>query len=172
MPSAYPPVTLLSTQIRLLQSSIVDYTYRLHIGLPTNYARSGVAYPVVYLTDGNTFFPLAWSIAQTLSADWEIPQGSPARPRARPPPHRRLRHGPGSEAALHPSGHPPRSGRPIPALHPRGAAALHQRQLSHQPGRHRFCRRLLWRPVWAVRSVPPPRHLRPLCHRQPSHPSR
>ena len=74
MPSAYPRVTLPSTQIRLLQSSHVNDTYRLHIGLPTNYARSGVTYPVVYLTDANTLFPLVWSIAQALSADWQIPR--------------------------------------------------------------------------------------------------
>jgi predicted alpha/beta superfamily hydrolase len=74
MSSQYPMVTLPNTQIRLLKSSHVSDTYRLHIGLPTNYARLDGAYPVLYLTDGNTFFPLVWSVAEALSADWEIPR--------------------------------------------------------------------------------------------------
>jgi len=46
----------------------------LHIGLPTNYAKSGRPYAVVYLTDGNTLFPLVRSISEVLSVDWEVPR--------------------------------------------------------------------------------------------------
>jgi predicted alpha/beta superfamily hydrolase len=74
MSSQHPPVTLPNSQARLLGSSIVNDTYRLYVALPTNYARSGKAYPVVYLMDGNTLFPLVRSILQALSADWEVPR--------------------------------------------------------------------------------------------------
>jgi hypothetical protein len=37
MSSTYPPVTLPNTQVRLLTSSIVNDTYRLHISLPITY---------------------------------------------------------------------------------------------------------------------------------------
>jgi predicted alpha/beta superfamily hydrolase len=74
MSPQHPPVTLPNTQVRLLTSSIVRDTYRLHVALPANYARSGKAYPVVYLTDGNTLFPLVRSVLEALSADWEVPR--------------------------------------------------------------------------------------------------
>ena len=74
MSSQYPTVTLPNTQVRLLKSSIVNDTYRLHIALPSNYARSGRSYPVVYLTDGNVLFPLVRSISDVLSTDWEVPR--------------------------------------------------------------------------------------------------
>jgi predicted alpha/beta superfamily hydrolase len=74
MPSQYPPVTLPNTEIRLLKSSIVSDTYRLHIALPTNYGKPGAIYPVLYATDGNTLFPLLRSTVEALTADWEIPR--------------------------------------------------------------------------------------------------
>ena len=74
MSSPYPPVTLPNTEIRLLESSIVDDTYRLHISLPVTYANSNKTYPVVYLTDGNGLFPLTQSIAEGLSTGLEIPR--------------------------------------------------------------------------------------------------
>jgi predicted alpha/beta superfamily hydrolase len=74
MSSQHPPVTLPNTQVRLLESSIVNSTYRLYIGLPANYAKSDGSYPVVYLTDGNTLFPLVRCITEVLSADWELPR--------------------------------------------------------------------------------------------------
>lgn len=74
MSSPHAPVTLPDTQVRLLKSSIVNDTYRLHIALPTNYAKSDRTYPVVYLSDGNVFFPLARSISEALCAGWEIPR--------------------------------------------------------------------------------------------------
>ena len=74
MSSPYPPVSLPNTEIRLLESSIVDDTYRLHISLPVTYANSNKTYPVVYLTDGNGLFPLTQSIAEGLSTGLEIPR--------------------------------------------------------------------------------------------------
>jgi predicted alpha/beta superfamily hydrolase len=73
MPSQYPPVTLPNTELRLLESSIVNDTFRLHIALPANYAKPGAAYPVLYSSDGDTLFPLLRSTVETLTADWEMP---------------------------------------------------------------------------------------------------
>ena len=74
MSSPYSPVTLPDTEARLLKSSIVNHTYRLHIALPTNYAKSDRTYPVVYVTDGNTLFPMVWVISGALSSDWQLPR--------------------------------------------------------------------------------------------------
>lgn len=74
MSSQYPSVTLPDTEVRLLPSSIVGDTFRLHISLPITYPDSDRAYPVVYLTDGNGLFPLVRSIAEGLSGGLEIPR--------------------------------------------------------------------------------------------------
>lgn len=74
MSSQLPPVTLPDTEIRLLKSSLVNDTYRLHVALPTNYGKSDRAYPVVYVTDGNTLFPMLWAVSQTLNSDWQLPR--------------------------------------------------------------------------------------------------
>jgi hypothetical protein len=72
--SQHPPVTLSDTEVRLLRSSIVNDTFRLHISLPVTYAGSERTYPVVYLTDGNGLFPLVRGIAEGLSGGLEIPR--------------------------------------------------------------------------------------------------
>jgi predicted alpha/beta superfamily hydrolase len=74
MSSRHSPVTLPNTLVRPLKSSIVNDTYRLHIALPTNYEKSDRTYPVVYVTDGNTLFPMVWAISQTLNSDWQLPR--------------------------------------------------------------------------------------------------
>jgi predicted alpha/beta superfamily hydrolase len=74
MPSQYPPATLPDTEVRLLESSIVNDTYRLHISQPTTHANSERTYPVAYLTDGNGLFPLVRGIAEGLSGGLEIPR--------------------------------------------------------------------------------------------------
>jgi predicted alpha/beta superfamily hydrolase len=74
MSSAYPEVTLPTTQVRLLRSSIVNDTYTLHIAVPVTYARSNKRYPVVYVADGNDAFPLVRLLCETLSAGLEIPR--------------------------------------------------------------------------------------------------
>lgn len=74
MSSEYPPVSLPNTEVRLLKSSIVDAKYRLHVSLPSTYADSENAYPVVYLCDGNGLFPLVRCITEGLSGGLEIPR--------------------------------------------------------------------------------------------------
>jgi len=67
-------VTLPDTEVRRLQSAIVNDTYRLHISLPSTYANSHKTYPVVYLTDGNGLLPLVRCITEALSGGLEIPR--------------------------------------------------------------------------------------------------
>jgi predicted alpha/beta superfamily hydrolase len=74
MSSPHSQVTLPDTEVRLLESSIVNDTYRLHISLPITYANSDKTYPVVYLTDGNGLFPLVRCITEALSGGLEIPR--------------------------------------------------------------------------------------------------
>jgi len=70
----HPAVTLPDTELRLLESAIVNDTFRLHISLPATYANSERLYPVVYLTDGNGLFPLVRCISEALSGGLEIPR--------------------------------------------------------------------------------------------------
>jgi predicted alpha/beta superfamily hydrolase len=74
MSSPHSLVTLPDTEVRLLKSSIVNDTYTLHISLPITYANTGRTYPVVYLTDGNGFFPVVRFITEGLSGGLEIPR--------------------------------------------------------------------------------------------------
>jgi predicted alpha/beta superfamily hydrolase len=74
MSSPHPPVTLPNTKVQLLESWIVNDTYKLNISLPVTYANSDRTYPVVYLADGNGLFPLVRCIAEGLSAGLEIPR--------------------------------------------------------------------------------------------------
>lgn len=74
MSSQYPAMTLPDTEIRLLKSSLVNDTYRLHIALPPTYAHSDRSYPVVYVTDANGLFPLVRFIAEALGSGLEVPR--------------------------------------------------------------------------------------------------
>jgi predicted alpha/beta superfamily hydrolase len=73
MSTRYPPVSLPNSEVRLLESSIVEDTYRLNIALPVEYADSDKAYPVVYATDGNSnIFTLAHLVG-ALNLSQELP---------------------------------------------------------------------------------------------------
>ena len=74
--SSPTPVILPRAESWRLRSTIVGDTYRLDISLPSTYARSDRAYPVVYLIDGDVdgLFPLVRCIAQGLSDGWMIPK--------------------------------------------------------------------------------------------------
>lgn len=74
MSPKYPPVTLPNTEIRLLDSTIINDTFKLNISLPVTYSNSDRTYPVIYLTDGDGLFPLVRSIADGLSTGLEMPR--------------------------------------------------------------------------------------------------
>lgn len=73
-PQPAAEVTLPNTEVRMLASSIVGDTYRVHVGLPAGYARTSKRYPAVYLTDGNALFPMAAAIVEGLGGGLEIPR--------------------------------------------------------------------------------------------------
>ena len=60
----YPPVSILSTQLRELKSSLVNQEYQLYIHLPRTYwdKKTRKSYPVMYLLDAQWDFPLVTAI--------------------------------------------------------------------------------------------------------------
>jgi uncharacterized protein len=73
MSAQYPPISLPHSETRLIESFIVNDTYRLHIALPVDYADTRTAYPVVYAADGNSsIFTLA-NIVRELNFSQELP---------------------------------------------------------------------------------------------------
>ena len=56
MTPQYPSVTLPNTEVRLLESSIINDTFRLYVSLPFTYTDSDRTYPVIYLIDGDGLF--------------------------------------------------------------------------------------------------------------------
>ena len=60
----YPPVPILSTQLRELKSSLVNQEYHLYIHLPRTYwdEKTRRSYPVMYLLDAQWDFPLVTAI--------------------------------------------------------------------------------------------------------------
>lgn len=72
MSAQYLPVSLPNSEVRFLESSIVNDTYRLYIALPAEYADTHTAYPVVYATDGDNIFTLA-NLVGALNFGQELP---------------------------------------------------------------------------------------------------
>jgi predicted alpha/beta superfamily hydrolase len=64
IPKKYPPVPILSTQLRELKSSLVNQEYHLYIHLPRTYwdEKTRKSYPVMYLLDAQWDFPLVTAI--------------------------------------------------------------------------------------------------------------
>lgn len=57
MAESVPPVTLANTEQRTIRSEKIGQAYELLVSLPPGYAKSGTAYPVLYVLDG-WHFPL------------------------------------------------------------------------------------------------------------------
>lgn len=73
MPSQHPPVTLPNSEVRTLESAIVDDTYQLSIALPDDYNQSDAHYPVVYAAPANPDIFILWTIASELSYSEQLP---------------------------------------------------------------------------------------------------
>ncbi|RYY70457.1 MAG: DUF3471 domain-containing protein [Chitinophagaceae bacterium] len=69
----FPAVTIPGSQVRKIQSYIVNQEYELHVLLPANYSEAK-KYPVVYLMDSQWDFPLAKSIYGQQYFDGFIPE--------------------------------------------------------------------------------------------------
>lgn len=70
----FPTVDIPGSQVRKINSAIVNQEYELHILLPGNYANSTKKYPVVYLMDSQWDFPLVKSIYGQQYYDGFIPE--------------------------------------------------------------------------------------------------
>ncbi len=62
----YPEVTLRGTQVRTLYSDIVNDNYKLFVSLPPGYRQGDVRCPVLYLSDGGSFFGYVRTMASSL----------------------------------------------------------------------------------------------------------
>ena len=71
---SFPQFVLPSTEVRKLYSSFVGEDYQVFISLPFGYDESKDRYPVLYVLDGDRFFPLAWDIIHSLEFQEEIPE--------------------------------------------------------------------------------------------------
>jgi predicted alpha/beta superfamily hydrolase len=67
-------VDISGSQVRKINSAIVNQEYELHISLPAGYEKSTKKYPVVYLMDSQWDFPLVKSIYGQQYYDGFIPE--------------------------------------------------------------------------------------------------
>jgi predicted alpha/beta superfamily hydrolase len=73
--TAFPEVTLFSTEQRMLHSDIIDDDYQILVSLPYGYARTDTTYPVFYTLDANIGFGIADNVVHLLSTlNKEIPE--------------------------------------------------------------------------------------------------
>jgi len=70
----FPRVDIPGSQVRKLNSAIVNQEYELHISLPNGYNSSNKKYPVLYLMDSQWDFPLVKSIYGQQYYDGFIPE--------------------------------------------------------------------------------------------------
>jgi predicted alpha/beta superfamily hydrolase len=73
-PLDYSAVKLINTEQRLLHSNVNNQDYEIYISLPDNYANGDSTYPVLYLTDANTYFGLMADITRNLQWGGEMPE--------------------------------------------------------------------------------------------------
>jgi len=70
----FPKVEIPGSEVRKLNSTIVNQEYELHISLPNGYGTNNKKYPVVYLMDSQWDFPLVKSIYGQHYYDGFIPE--------------------------------------------------------------------------------------------------
>lgn len=70
----YPLASLINTQHRELNSKLNQQTYELYISLPDGYAQSDSTYPVLYITDANTYFGMMADMTRNLQWGGEMPE--------------------------------------------------------------------------------------------------
>ena len=72
--SLSPAVTLINTEQRNLNSKMVDQEFEIYVSLPDGYTNGTEKYPVLYLTDANTYFGLMTDISRNLQWGGEMPE--------------------------------------------------------------------------------------------------
>ena len=73
MVAQFHPVTIPRSEIRPLQSSIVDQSYQIHIALPRGYDQTDECYPVVYASPAFPDFFFLWPILTSMLVSEELP---------------------------------------------------------------------------------------------------
>ena len=71
--NAAPTLAALQGDYFELRSAILGRSLHIHVNLPENYARESRGYPTVYLTDGDSLFPLLAPTHLFLSYDEPVP---------------------------------------------------------------------------------------------------
>jgi predicted alpha/beta superfamily hydrolase len=66
-------VTIPNTEVLTLKSSIVEQEYRLHIAFPDDYRAADAIYPLLLVTDANSFFGLVTETVRLLQAFFHVP---------------------------------------------------------------------------------------------------
>ena len=61
------------TEMKVIESKIINDNYYLYIKLPKNYDETDKAYPVIYLLDGDISFTMAWSVVRYLQFGKHLP---------------------------------------------------------------------------------------------------
>jgi len=67
-------VTIPDTAVYTLKANHIGSEFRIEIALPSDYEQSKQSYPVIYLTDGNWFFPIVVGNVRNLLVGPELPQ--------------------------------------------------------------------------------------------------
>ncbi len=70
----YPEVKILGSEVREFHSDIIDEDYRLSISLPPGYGKGEKSYPVLYLTDSDSFFGYVKALVGSLQYSKKIPE--------------------------------------------------------------------------------------------------
>jgi len=61
------------TEMKVIESKIINDNYYLYIKLPKNYNETNKSYPVIYLLDGDIAFTMAWSAVRYLQFGKHLP---------------------------------------------------------------------------------------------------
>jgi uncharacterized protein len=74
MSSIYPKATIFDTEVRHITSSSNGQDYAISVWFPPGYSTSTKTYPVLYMTDGDTFFGLVSHLATGLIWSQQLPE--------------------------------------------------------------------------------------------------
>ncbi|MFT3705133.1 MAG: alpha/beta hydrolase-fold protein [Agriterribacter sp.] len=68
------PVTIMNSELKVLHAAQNGESYDIYIWVPDSYTTSDSSYPVLYLTDANTYFGMLTGMAHNLQWTNEMPE--------------------------------------------------------------------------------------------------
>lgn len=68
------PVTIMNSELKVLHSAQNGKNYDIYIWTPDSYNTSDSTYPVLYLTDANTYFGMLTGMAHNIQWTNEMPE--------------------------------------------------------------------------------------------------